>query len=416
MLRDRHAAPAFDSARSHLAAGYGRSYGDSALNDGGIVFDTRPLDRYIAFDSDTGVLDGEAGVSLSQVLELSVSRGWFLPVTPGTRFVSLGGAIANDVHGKNHHRAGSFGCHVLELELLRSDGGVMLCSPQRNAEWFAATVGGLGLTGLIRRVRLQLMRVPGPAIEGETIRFGGLAEFFELARESDHTHDYTVAWIDCLAAGAHRGRGLFTRGNAAPGPVSSPLRLPLRLPFTPPLSLVNGFTVRAFNALYYARQRAEREPLRTHYQPFFYPLDGIDSWNRLYGPRGFYQYQCVVPPAAAPSAIGEMLDSIAAAGQGSFLAVLKTFGERRSPGMLSFPRPGATLAIDFANLGDVTLRLLTRLDDITRAAGGAVYPAKDARMSGAAFRQYFPRWQEFSRYIDPRFSSSFWRRVTGDLA
>lgn len=415
-LRDRRTVPPFDPARTHLATGYGRSYGDSALNDGGIVLDARPLDRYIAFDAVRGVLECEAGASLAQILELAVPRGWFLPVTPGTRFVSLGGAIANDVHGKNHHRAGSFGRHVLELELLRSDGRVLPCSPQENADWFAATVGGLGLTGLIRRVRLQLARVPGPAIEGETIRFGRLAEFFELARESDRTHEYTVAWIDCLAGGERLGRGLFTRGNPVAGAVPPPSRLPLRMPFTPPFSLVNRLSLRAFNALYYARQRSERQGLRCHYQPFFYPLDGILDWNRLYGPRGFYQYQCVVPPSAAPGAIAELLACIARSGQGSFLAVLKTFGELPSPGLLSFPRPGATLALDFPNLGAPTLQLLDRLDAVTRAAGGAVYPAKDARMSGGAFRQYFPKWEEFSRYLDPRFSSSFWRRVTGDVA
>ena len=412
-LYSRHDALPPDPARTQLPVGLGRSYGDSALNHGGVVLDTCALDRYIAFDPQTGVLDCEAGASLAQILQLVVPRGWFLPVTPGTRYVTVGGAIANDVHGKNHHRAGSFGRHVLEFELLRSDGQRLRCSPQQNLGWFAATVGGLGLTGLIVTARLQLLAIPGPAIEGEILRFGRLAEYFELARESDRTHEYTVAWIDCLAGGAALGRGLLTRGNPSPGAVATPGRLSLGVPFTPPLSLVTGVSVRAFNALYYARQRHEREARRWHYQPFFYPLDGIRNWNRMYGPRGFFQYQCVVPAAAAQPAIAEMLGAIARAGQGSFLAVLKSFGELPSPGLLSFARPGATLAIDFANGGTATLALLQRLDDITLAAGGAVYPAKDARMSAAAFQRYFPRWREFAQYVDPRFSSSFWRRVTG---
>jgi FAD/FMN-containing dehydrogenase len=369
------------------------------------------LDRFISFDEVSGVLECEAGVLLSEIIDFALPRGWFPPVTPGTAFVTVGGAIANDVHGKNHHRAGSFGNHVLDFELLRSDGSVLQCSATHNRDWFAATVGGLGLTGAIRRARLRLRRVPGPWIRGDSRRFGSIDEFFAIAAKSDSDYEYTVAWIDCAAAGRRLGRGIFMRGNHAPDGDASPRSLRLRMPLTPPLSLVNGATLYAFNQLYYRRPAAEQRDALWHYRPFFYPLDGILEWNRMYGPRGFFQYQCAVPDQGAAEALNEMLRRIARSGLGSFLVVLKTFGRVPSLGMLSFPRPGATLALDFPNRGGRTLALLESLDEITRSVGGAVYPAKDARMSGASFRQYFPGWREFAGYVDPRFSSSFWRRV-----
>ncbi|HEY1588109.1 MAG TPA: FAD-binding oxidoreductase [Rhodanobacter sp.] len=412
-LADRHRQlPAVDG--SLLPYGNGRSYGDSCLNAGNTVLRTRGLDHFIAFDTASGVLECEAGLLLSQILDLVVPQGWFVPVTPGTRFVTIGGAIANDVHGKNHHRAGNFGRHVLELELLRSDGNRRICSRNENPEWFAATIGGLGLTGLITRARIQLRRIAGPWMSTEVHRFDNLAGFFRLSEQSDRDYEYTVAWIDCVARGKALGRGLFTRANHAP---AHPDRRPtapasrLRMPFTPPLSLVNQLTLRSFNALYYNRQRRPVVHATTHYEPHFYPLDGIGEWNRIYGPRGFMQYQCVVPPVDADRRIAQLLEVIAASGSGSFLAVLKQFGNLASPGMLSFPRPGTTLALDFPNQGTRTLTLLDRLDDVVAAAGGAVYPAKDARMSGAHFRQYFPVWESFRPFVDPHFSSSFWRRV-----
>ena len=395
-----------------LPYGNGRSYGDVCQNDGGTLLLTRGLDRFIAFDPATGVLDCEAGVLLSEIIDLVLPRGWFPTITPGTRFVTVGGAIANDVHGKNHHRAASFGNHVIEFELLRSDGQVLRCSPTENRDWFVATIGGLGLTGLIRRVRLQCKRVPGPWIRGDSQRFGNLDEFYAITRESDGDYEYTVAWIDCTASGAKLGRGIFTRGNHAPARAVASGGRALRMPLTPPLSLVNRPSLSAFNTLYFNRAAARADGALWHYRPFFYPLDGILEWNRLYGPRGFYQYQCAVPEAGAIDALNEMLRRIGRSGLGSFLVVLKTFGRIPSLGMMSFPRPGATLALDFPNRGEKTLALLEALDEITRSVGGAVYPAKDARMSAASFQQYFPAWQAFGRYVDPQFSSSFWRRVT----
>lgn len=409
-LRDRQRElPAFEGLA--LPRGNGRSYGDSCLNPDGTLLDARALDRFIAFDPASGVLRAEAGLLLSAVLELAVPQGWFLPVTPGTRHVTLGGALANDVHGKNHHVAGTFGHHVRAFELLRSDGSRLRCSLDENHEWFAATLGGLGLTGLVTWVELQLRRIPGPAMEVESLRFGTLDEFFALSRESAATHEYTVAWIDCLARGASLGRGHFLRADHSAAPAPSPPRRVLAMPLLPPLSLVNRLTLRPFNSLYFHRQRRARQRATLHYAPYFYPLDGIAHWNRMYGPRGFLQHQCVIPPAAARDAVAQMLEEIARSGSGSFLAVLKEFGPRPSSGLLSFARPGTTLALDFPNQGAATFELLQRLDAIVAAAGGAIYAAKDARMSAATFRAGYPRLDQFRRFVDPRFSSGLWRRV-----
>ena len=397
-----------------LAHGNGRSYGDSCLNPGATLLTSRGLDRFIDFDPATGIVRGEAGVTLADILDIALPRGWFLPVTPGTRYVTVGGAIGNDVHGKNHHQAGTFCHHVRCIELLRSDGSRQQLTPADSSGLFAATAGGLGLTGFITWVELQLRRVPGPWIETESIRFDNLDEFFELSRDSAEGFEYTVAWIDCLAKGANLGRGHFLRGDHAPGDAqaATPSSAPRRsMPLVPPVSLVNRMTLRPFNTLYYWRQPARHVRHISHYQSYFYPLDGINHWNRMYGPRGFLQHQCVLPPATARDATAALLAEIARSGRGSFLAVLKEFGDRPSPGMLSFPRPGTTLALDFPNDGPDLLKMLDRLDRIVSDAGGAVYPAKDARMSGALFRQAYPAWEAFSRFIDPRFSSGFWRRV-----
>lgn len=396
-----------------LPRGNGRSYGDVCLDDGGTLLDARGLDRFIAFDPATGVLRCEAGVLLGAILDLFVPLGWFLPVVPGTRFVTVGGAIANDVHGKNHHAVGSFGCHVRGLELLRSDGTRQFCSPSENADWFAASVGGLGLSGLMTWAELQLRRVPSAWFDTETRRFDKLDDFFELSEESASRFEYTVAWVDCVARGKSLGRGVFSRGNHRDTPAGAkpPSEGSLRVPATPPFSLVNGLSLRAFNWQHFHRAPKTLQRAPQHYRPWLFPLDGIRNWNRMYGPHGFLQYQCVLPPATSREGVRELLDRIAASGTGSFLAVLKQFGAIESPGLLSFPRPGTTLALDFANRGRGTFELLNRLDDTVAEAGGAVYPAKDARMSGEHFRQYFPVWRAFSDFIDPAFSSGFWRRV-----
>jgi FAD/FMN-containing dehydrogenase len=408
-LFDRFTAPEFEAGQSYLAYGNGRSYGDSCLNTGHGLFLTRALDRFIEFNKTEGVIRCEAGVTLDEVLRLVEPHGWFLPVTPGTRFVTVGGAVANDVHGKNHHTAGTFGCHVVAFELVRSDGRVIHCSANQETELFAATIGGLGLTGLIRWVEFRLKKIAGPWIDGETIKFGSLEEFDGLSTESDRSFEYTVAWIDCLSK---HGRGVFSRGNHAAHVDSEPRERVITVPVTSPVSLVNSMSVRVMNSVLFGKQLRKTVRHRWHYRPFFYPLDGVLCWNRLYGPRGFFQFQCALPSPSAVDAIREMLRVIRAEKQGSFLAVLKKFGARVSPGMLSFPRPGMTLAVDFPNRGPQTLRLLAQLESITIQASGALYPAKDAIMSPRGFRASFGMVDRFISSIDPQFSSTFWRRVT----
>jgi len=405
------------SSLSMLPYGLGRSYGDSCLNDGGALLMTRGLDRWIRFDSDTGLLECEAGVSLAEILTLAVPQGWFLPVTPGTRHVTVGGAIANDVHGKNHHRLGTFGAHVTEMELLRSDGSRRICSRTRNASWFRATVGGLGLTGLITRATVQLRPITTREMDVEKIRMGKLADFFALADESDASHEYTVAWVDCLASGADTGRGIFIRGNhgKGEGPLTPDAPTRLSVPVHAPGWLLNRWTVKAFNTLYAKTLRGDRDEGIEDYRPFFYPLDAVQHWNRFYGKRGFYQHQCVVPREGDGGPIRDILDRIGRSGQASFLAVLKVFGSQPPEGLLSFPRPGVTLALDFPNRDRETLKLMEQLDDMVRESGGTLYPAKDARMDGELYRSSMPALDLFTPYIDPAFSSSFQRRVLETL-
>jgi FAD/FMN-containing dehydrogenase len=398
-----------------LAHGLGRSYGDCCLNAGGTVISTRHLDRLIAFDEAGGVLACEAGVTLAQVLERFAPRGWFPPVVPGTKHVTIGGAIANDIHGKNHHRAGTFGRHVRRLELLRSSGERIACCREERPELFAATVGGLGLTGLITRAELQLRPIPSERIDWETVPFGGVEEFFPLSAGSDAAWEYTVAWVDCLATGRRLGRGLLFRGNHAPGDGTPPRRpgRPLAVPFDLPGFTLNRLTVAAFNGLYRLTNRLSAARRVVHYEPFFFPLDGVERWNRIYGRAGFLQFQCVVPFDRGSAGIRAVLEAIARSRQGSFLAVLKTFGDLPSPGLLSFPRPGVTLALDFPFRGRSTLALLAALERLVADQGGALYPAKDACMAPATFAAAYPRWRELEALRDPAFSSSLWRRVTG---
>lgn len=399
--------------RPFLAHGNGRSYGDVCLTETGSLLMTRGLDRFINFDPVQGVVRCEPGVTLGEVLALVVPHGWFLASTPGTRLATIGGAIANDVHGKNHHDVGSFGHHVRAFELWRSDGNVIECRPDQNGDWFRATIGGLGLTGLIRWAEIQLMPIQNPWMWVQSQRFSNLEEFWVLNREAEACWPYTVAWIDCLAKGKAKGRGILLSGQHAAAQANLPAFKTgeKRVPFDPPFSLVNSLSLRAFNTLYY-RQPLKPQGGLTHYAPYFYPLDAIQDWNRIYGRKGFYQYQCVIPPEHAEEAIAALLDTIAKHGEGSFLAVLKTFGSKSSLGMLSFPRPGTTLALDFPNRGGKTLRLLSELDIIVKQAGGALYPGKDARMPSSLFQAGYPEWQAFSEYIDPNFSSRFWQRVT----
>lgn len=413
VLHDRYATLP-DVGASVLPFGNGRSYGDSCLNSDGVVMSTRRLDRFITFDREAGVLRCEAGVLLSDILDVAVDAGWFLPVTPGTRFVTVGGAIANDVHGKNHHVAGTFGRYVDRFELLRSTGERLTCSPDENAALFSATIGGLGLTGLITWAELRLKPIVSNAIDMENIKYGSLSDFFRLSEDSDEAYEYTMTWVDCTASGAALGRGHFSRGNHVENPSLRMKRpgLRLALPFTPPVSAINRLSLKLFNFLYYERQRRTEVRRLTHYQPFFYPLDAILNWNRAYGPRGFLQYQCVIPEENSRDALREVLSIISRSGLGSALAVLKICGDLPSPGLMSFPLRGASLALDFPFVRDKTLPLFARLDDVVVQAGGRLYPAKDAHMSGQLFRRFYPAWKDMLAHQDPAFNSDLWRRVT----
>jgi FAD/FMN-containing dehydrogenase len=401
----------FSNSSSYLAFGQGRSYGDCCLNDGGTLLTSGRLDRLIDFDQVNGVLRAECGITLDQILTFIVPRGWFLPVTPGTRFVSLGGAIANDVHGKNHHQAGTFGRFVTCLELLRSDGKRITCSRSQNPGLFAATIGGLGLTGLITWAEFQLKPVAGTGIDMESVKFGSLDEFALISAESDEGYEYTVAWLDCVASGRAFGRGIFMRGNHSEASVPVPRTRGISVPFEMPRGLLNYYSVRAFNWAYYHKTRSRKSRRLVHYQPFFYPLDAIGDWNKIYGRKGFMQFQCVLPKEDGLHAVKELLRMVVVSGKASFLAVLKQFGSLTSPGILSFPRPGTTLCLDFPNQGQATSDLLHSLDSFVKENGGALYPAKDAVMPDDSFKQYFPRWKELLVQADPCFSSSFTRRV-----
>lgn len=395
-----------------LAVGLGRSYGTSNTLSGGALLDMTKLDRILSFDHAAGILRAEAGLSLNDALAVIVPCGWFLPTTPGTRFVTLGGAVANDVHGKNHHSAGTLGCHVRALGLLRSGGEMLELRP--GDPLFAATIGGLGLTGLILWVEVALSAINGTNVSGERTAFHALDEFMALAAEAEKTFEHTVAWIDCASTGRAFGRGIFEAANWAQGPLGE-VHAPapaLSVPVNAPSMTISHPTVRTFNALHFRVKKAKSGPFRQHYSGFFYPLDAIGKWNRLYGARGFHQYQCVIPEREGVAPVRDMLDAITRTGNASFLAVLKRFGARRSPGLLSFPMEGLTLALDFPNRGALTLELLGRLDDIVRAAGGRLYAAKDARMSRAMFESGYPDADAFARFVDPAFSSDFWQAVS----
>lgn len=392
-----------------LPFGQGRSYGDSCLNKNGTLLLTSCLNRIIKFDRDLGILRCESGITLADILSLITPENWILPVMPGTQFVSLGGAIANDIHGKNHHHAGTFGCHVLQFELLRSDGRRLLCSRQENQDYFSATIGGLGLTGLITWAEIQLRKIPSAFLSVDTIPFTNLNAFFELSNASEISHEYTVSWID-----THHQRGLFSRANYLPEAKRAPLKQRTKnVPCFFPNFALNAHSMNLFNHLYFSLGKQKGTEKITHFQPFFFPLDGLLNWNRIYGKRGFLQYQCVVP-LSNDAAIFKLVSLIKQSGLQSFLSVLKIFGGIKSPGLLSFPMPGITLALDFPFQGKKTLVLLEKLDEIVSLAEGRVYPAKDARMSSSSFKQFFPNWNQFSTYIDRHFSSSFWQRVTGE--
>jgi FAD/FMN-containing dehydrogenase len=396
-----------------LPYGAGRSYGDSCLTSDATLIDMRGLNRIVSLDHDTGLLTAEAGAPLGEIVRHARGTGWFPAVLPGTQHVTLGGAIANDIHGKNHHRRGTFGRHVERLTLLRSDGRRLVCSQDDNMELYAATIGGMGLTGVILDATIRLMPAASQAIVQQALPLNSLSDFFRLAPRAEERHEYVVGWIDSLAGGGALGRGVLLVGDHAEGGADTPLPAGARIgaPFTPPFALVTRPGLKAFNALYRWRTLAKRGPSRVQAAGFFFPLDAVGHWNRLYGSRGLRQHQSVIPLAGAEAVVRRMLEAAQAAGHGSLLTVLKLFGAQPSPGMLSFPMQGVTLTLDFAYRGAATDQLLAELDSLTLAANGRVNPYKDARMGADVFRASFPRMDAFKALADPAALSDFALRV-----
>ena len=410
------------TAPHYIARGLGRSYGDAAINAGGGVMVHERLNRMRGFDPATGVLDCEAGTSFADIIQTWLPRGWFPAVTPGTKFVTVGGAIAADVHGKNHHRDGTFSSFVEDLTLLTADGEVLSCSRRHHADVFWATVGGLGLTGMILDARVRLRAVESSWLRVDYRRARNLHETLATFAAGDAGSPYSVAWIDCLAGGNALGRAVIMHGDharAADADAAGRARFVppragrLAVPVDVPGVFLNPFSMRAFNAAYYASHRAAAGRL-VDCERFFYPLDGVAHWNRLYGRHGFTQYQVALPPDEGERGLAEVLGRLSRSGRPSFLAVLKRLGPQ-GPGLLSFPREGYTLALDLpARPGLV--EFLGDLDRLVLARGGRIYLAKDATAGAEAVRAMYPRLDEFraiKQRLDPRgvLSSSLARRV-----
>jgi len=399
-----------------IAYGNGRSYGDASLQENILL--ARRFNKFLSFDESTGTLRCQAGVLLSEILDVFVPRGWFLPVTPGTKLITVGGAIAADVHGKNHHVDGSFGQHILSMDVMRNDGTVVTCSPEENAEFFQITVGGMGLTGVILNASFRLKKIESAYIREETVRAANLDEIMDCF-EASGDWTYSVAWIDCLATGDALGRSIMMRGEHAtvaellsPKHKEAPLKLKrglqLGVPVTFPNFALNKWTMNAFNFAYYNKCRPGTHKSIVDYNAFFYPLDAIDNWNRIYGKRGFTQYQFVIPKAAGREGMRKILTRITESGLGSFLAVLKLFGEQES--FMSFPMAGYTLALDFP-ISARAMELFKELDAMVADYGGRLYLAKDSRMDAEMFEKTYPNAAEFRQAIamlnegDTRFAS-----------
>jgi FAD/FMN-containing dehydrogenase len=458
-----------------IARGQGRSYGDAALNENGRVVLTERIDRMLSLDTKLGILQAEAGVTLAEILPVIVKQGWFLPVTPGTKFVSLGGCVAADVHGKNHHHDGSFGDHVLAIDLILADGSHKTCSATENADIFWATVGGMGLTGIISEVTLKLIPIQTAQMLVNHHAANNIEHLFKLLQDPTLDDQYSVAWIDCLASGDQLGRGIAMFGHHAtaeelgvnPSSTTNPSQPPLdrggadtalplsqqrcgappsiplagargrwrgfaskhlredplyckpkrthKLPFNFPSWVLNPLSINLFNKFYYFKGSRKKSPFLTDYDSYFYPLDAIGEWNKMYGKRGFVQYQCVIPEATALEGITALLKELSGSRRSSFLAVLKRLGAE-GKGLLSFPLPGYTLALDLPIRDKGLFSLLDKLDHILLQYGGRIYLAKDARISPESFRTMYPHygeWLKIKQAIDPanRFSSSLSRRL-----
>lgn len=376
---------------SLIARGCGRSYGDSAL--AGVVLSTRHLDNFIRFDRENGILACGAGVRLDQVLQISVPSGWFLPVVPGTKFVSVGGAIASDVHGKNHHLDGCFSKHVRSLNVWVADKGIIQCSPNENADLFRATCGGMGLTGVIISAEIQLMSIASSTISQKIIQTKDIHETLNVFEESD-TFRYSVAWIDTMAKGKGFGRSvLFLGDHSRQGELEVHGSKKLTVPNVFFISPLNNLSIKLFNEVHYRRNKSE-DCANVHYDKFFFPLDGLHHWYRLYGRKGFFQYQCLIPDAAGQDAVIKFLQKVQAFNRGSFLSVLKRMG-KGNDNYLSFPGSGYTIAMDF-KYDKGLFKCLDQFDRFVEDIGGKVYLTKDGRMSKESFRAFYPDWESFA--------------------
>ncbi|MBB4804785.1 FAD/FMN-containing dehydrogenase [Chryseobacterium defluvii] len=393
-----------------IARGNGRCYGDASLGEH--IFSTKRLNKLISFDRLNGVIECESGVLLSEVLEVAVPQGYFLYVTPGTKFVSVGGAIASDVHGKNHHSEGCFSEYVMEFTLMNEHGEIITCSREENPDKFWATIGGMGLTGIILTAKFKLKNIESAYIRQESIKAENLDEIFRLFDESE-SWTYTVAWIDCLQKGKNIGRSILMRGEHAfqhelpPNLSRNPLRLKAKLqptvPFYFPDFVLNALTVKIFNLLYYKKQAKKEIKNFIDYETFFYPLDAINEWNKIYGKSGFIQYQMVIPKETGKEGMKKILETIANSGNGSFLAVLKLFGKNNPEAYNSFPFEGYTLALDF-KVNSKLKKLIDQLDDIVQEFGGRIYLTKDS-MSRSSLTNYLKNIQ------NPKFVSLQHKRI-----
>ena len=392
-----------------IARGAGRCYGDASLSPSTIS--TLRYDKVLSFDTEAGIFECQSGLLLSDILPVIVPKGWFLPVTPGTKYITVGGAVASDVHGKNHHVDGSFSRHVVEMDVFLSDGRTLTCSSTQHEDLFWATCGGMGLTGIITRVRFRLKKIETAYIRQKQVKAANLEELlrlFDLYKE----YTYSVAWIDCLQKGDSFGRSILMLGEHASvadlpqGLQSNPLQLPPRRQFSFPVNLpsfvLNTFTVKAFNALYYAKNTRREINNVVSYEPFFYPLDAVLHWNRGYGSKGFVQYQFVLPLQSREGLV-RILQSISEAGLGSFLAVLKVFGKQDD--MISFPAEGYTLALDFP-VREGLFHFLDKLDAIVLEYGGRIYLSKDARMKPEVFWNSYPGAKTFADTVQ-KYNPSF---------
>jgi FAD/FMN-containing dehydrogenase len=406
-----------------LTRGLGRSYGDSSLPPPGrpLVASATFADRLVAFDPVSGVLRAEAGYSLRDLYVTFLPRGWFTPVSPGTQFVTLGGMVAADVHGKNHHVDGSIGRYVREVRLRVASGDIISCSREREADLFRATIGGMGLTGHILEVELQLARVPSPWILGESCRVPNIDAFMVTLRQAAVEWPFTMGWIDCLSRGASLGRGVMFSGRWAT-PEEAPAGFPtprqrLGVPIMCPSWVMGRTVVRAFNEIYYRMHPVKPRRRIWHPEPFFYPLDFVLHWNRLYGRRGFTQHQCVLPESAGPEAVHRLVELLASLGGASFLCVIKNCGDE-GEGMLSFPERGVSIALDLP-LRENTQSVVDRMNDYVARVGGRVYLAKDALTRPEHYRAMEPRldaWLAVRRKWDPsgRIRSAQSVRLFGD--